>query len=201
MEESDTESFADDPISLVINDSQSSAVDSNAPATNSLENQSTETVQITSSTLEVGAAARKRKTSVELTSTDSQDCKNLKLVKCDGDDSDSNYQWRMANFNKKKVNIYTEDTGSKWYNIGSPLVTQSIVSTRLEEAFEGLPIYGAPLKPAELKEFQDKTLKDFMGSALTDEEFEKVSTYCRCVTNIFLPFGSKGDVSCPVTYF
>ncbi|XP_049871589.1 snRNA-activating protein complex subunit 3 isoform X4 [Pectinophora gossypiella] len=79
---------------------------------------------------------------------------------------------------RKKVDIFVEDSGPKWYDVQGTNITPAIDPTKLSEAFDSLPIYGRPNTKEELPEFQLNKIREFVGCGLSDEKFLKLQYYC-----------------------
>lgn len=80
---------------------------------------------------------------------------------------------------KQLTNIYVPDTGNKWYDVKGNLVTRPIDPKKLPNAFGYLPIYGRPKSKANLADFQDEKIREFVGFDLSDQEFHSLAQYCR----------------------
>lgn len=76
-------------------------------------------------------------------------------------------------------NIYVPDEGNKWYDVKGNLVTRPIDPKKLPNAFGYLPIYGRPKSKANLADFQDERIREFVGFDLSDQEFNNLAQYCR----------------------
>lgn len=77
------------------------------------------------------------------------------------------------------TNIFVPDVGNKWYDVKGNLVTRPIDPKKLPNAFGYLPIYGRPKSKANLAEFQDERIREFVGFDLGDQEFDNLAQYCR----------------------
>ncbi|CAB3245019.1 unnamed protein product [Arctia plantaginis] len=81
-------------------------------------------------------------------------------------------------FNRKRVNLYDNDTGPQMYMAKGNLVTRPIITKNLPKVFQYLPIYGKPGPNTTLEEFYTNKVRDFVGFDLNDEEFEDLENYC-----------------------
>ncbi|XP_052748023.1 uncharacterized protein LOC113510856 [Galleria mellonella] len=79
----------------------------------------------------------------------------------------------------KKNNFYGEDLGPKIYHINDSMVSRTLIPKNLPAAFSYLPIYGRSKSKAELPEFQNNKIREFVGCDLGDEEFKDIADYCR----------------------
>ncbi|XP_022824709.1 snRNA-activating protein complex subunit 3 [Spodoptera litura] len=78
---------------------------------------------------------------------------------------------------KTSVQLFAEDTGPQLYDAKCPLVTLPIITKNLPKVFEYLPIHGKP-QDKNMKEFFSNKIKEFVGSGLTDDEFQELEDYC-----------------------
>ncbi|CAH2087723.1 unnamed protein product [Euphydryas editha] len=81
-------------------------------------------------------------------------------------------------YKNKRVELYTEDKGPKWYHVRGNIVTQPLITKNLPEAFKFMPVHGKPKKGTELEDFQKAKVREFVGCDLGDEEFNKLASYC-----------------------
>lgn len=81
--------------------------------------------------------------------------------------------------NLKKVDIFVEDSGPKWHKVYGNIVTPPFIPNKLVDAFDSLPIFGKPDSIENLQDYQQKKLRSFIGFDLNDDEFQKLSDYCR----------------------
>lgn len=63
--------------------------------------------------------------------------------------------------------------------ISGKIVTPPIIAKNLPDVFKSLPVFGSPKNSAELEEFQNAKVREFVGCALTDEEFGALADFCR----------------------
>lgn len=82
-------------------------------------------------------------------------------------------------YRNRRVELYTEDKGPKWYNVVSNIVTPPIISKNLPEAFKFMPVHGVPKKGTDLDDFYKTKVREFVGCDLGDDEFNKLASYCR----------------------
>lgn len=77
----------------------------------------------------------------------------------------------------KKLKVFTEHTGPEWHKVSNSIVTKPIISSNLPEVFKDFPIFGRPRNDADLKSFQDRACREFVG--LPDDEYDKLQEFCR----------------------
>lgn len=107
-------------------------------------------------------------------------CKDKKLNPQDEYTTDHRYGRHLKN-------IYVPDVGNKWYDVKGNLVTRPIDPKKLPNAFGYLPIYGRPTSKANLADFQNEKIREFIGFDINDQEFENLAQYCRYIL-CTLPF-------------
>ncbi|CAG5037389.1 unnamed protein product, partial [Parnassius apollo] len=76
------------------------------------------------------------------------------------------------------VNIYAEDIGPKLYPVRGNVITPPIITKNLPEAFKYLPIYGRPKSKADLEDFLNNKIREYVGCDFSDEDFDKLAKYC-----------------------
>jgi hypothetical protein len=79
----------------------------------------------------------------------------------------------------EKKPLYAEVKGPSFYYVKGNLVTPPVICKNLPDQFRSLPIYGRPERRSELPEFFHNKIREFVGYDLNDEEFAKLSKYCR----------------------
>lgn len=79
---------------------------------------------------------------------------------------------------KESVQLFAEDTGPQLYDAKCPLVTLPIITKNLPKVFQYLPVHGKP-QDKNMKDFFSNKIKEFVGSGLTDDEFQELEDYCR----------------------
>lgn len=82
-------------------------------------------------------------------------------------------------YRNRRLELYTEDKGPKWYNVVGNIVTPPIISKNLPEAFKFMPVHGVPKKGTDLDDFYKMKVREFVGCDLGDDEFNKLASYCR----------------------
>lgn len=82
------------------------------------------------------------------------------------------------------VNMYAPDVGPKFYPVKGNIVTAPIITKNLPEAFSPLPISGRPESKDHLEQYLDQKIRDYVGGDLSEEDFAKLSKYCRYVFNM-----------------
>lgn len=78
---------------------------------------------------------------------------------------------------KESVQLFAEDTGPQLYDAKCPLVTLPIITKNLPKVFQYLPVHGKP-QDKNMKDFFSNKIKEFVGSGLTDDEFQELEDYC-----------------------
>ncbi|XP_075979753.1 proximal sequence element A Pbp49 [Anticarsia gemmatalis] len=81
-------------------------------------------------------------------------------------------------FNRKRVKLFTADTGPQMYAAKGNLVTRPIITKNLPEVFQYLPVYGKPGPHASLQEFYRNKVREYVGCDLNDDEFKDLETFC-----------------------
>lgn len=101
------------------------------------------------------------------------------MVKLANGDTHEGFSAHRRRHGRYSTNIYVPDIGNKWYDVKGKLVTRPIEPKKLPDAFGYLPIYGRPKSKANLTEYQDEKIREFVGFDLNDQEFENLAQYCR----------------------
>lgn len=102
------------------------------------------------------------------------DCKDIITEESPLDNFSRNHR-----HGKLLQSIYVPDVGNKWYDVRGKLVTRPIDPKKLPNAFGYLPIYGRPKSKANLAEFQNEKIREFVGFDLSDQEYGNLAQYCR----------------------
>lgn len=88
----------------------------------------------------------------------------------------------------KSVTICEETDGPKWHNVTGPGVSPLFMPMKLPEAFAAVSKSWRCDFSKSQEEMKKSNLKDFIGSDLSEEQFNKLVEYCRFET-IYILFG------------
>lgn len=77
------------------------------------------------------------------------------------------------------VDLFAPDTGPSLYPVKGKIVTPTLITKNLPELFKFLPIFGCPDSKAEAENFYEKKVQEFVGCGINDEDFKKLSYFCR----------------------